>query len=104
MNRLVDAVAPALAVGDAAQRGGREEAERSGDDGRLVGDDVAEEVARDDDAVQGSRVSHHQHRGRVDEVVAELELGELVLHRLGNDAAPEARGCEDVGLVERPDL
>jgi hypothetical protein len=35
-------------------------------------------------------------------VVAELELGELPRHRLGDDATPEPRGGEDVGLVQAP--
>ena len=36
--------------------------------------------------------------------MADLQLGELPRHRLGDDAAPEARGGEHVGLVEAPHL
>lgn len=103
MNRLVNTVALALAV----RRGGEgctgQETERARDDGGFVGDDVAEQVARDDDTIQSARVLDHQHSSRVDEVVAELELRELLLHDLRDSLAPQPAGGHDVGLVERPD-
>lgn len=101
---LVDPVAQAFAVGHAAQARRGQETQASRDHARLVGDDVAEQVARDDDAVQSPRVLHHQHRRAVDEVVAKLQLRELLLHDLGDDASPQATRREHVGLVQTPHL
>lgn len=103
MDGLVDAVALALAVGDAAQAGTGEQTDAAGDNTGLVGDDVAEQVARDDDAVQGAGVLDEDHGGGVDELVLDLELGELPLEQLGDDLAPQAAGGQDVGLVQAPD-
>ena len=103
MNGLVDAVALALSVGRSSKRSAGQEAEGAGDDGSLVGDDVAEQVAGHDDTVEGPRVLDHQHSSRVDQVVAELQLRELLLHDLSHDLAPQSAGGHHVGLVERPD-
>jgi hypothetical protein len=102
VNGLVDAVALALSVGRRGERSAGQEAEGARDDGGLVGDDVAEQVARDDNAVEGTRVLDHQHGGRVDQVVAELQLRELLLHDLSHNLAPQTAGRHHVGLVERP--
>ena len=104
MDGLVDAVALALAVGDAAEGRRGEQADGAGDDRGLVGDDVAEQVAGDDDTVEGAGVLDQQHGGAVDQLVLELQLGELPADDLGDGLAPEARGGEHVGLVEGPDL
>lgn len=101
---LVNTVALALAVGNAAQAGRREQADGAGDDRGLVRDDVAKEVAGDDDAVKGTGVLDEQHGGAVDELVLELKLGELLADDVGHSLAPEAAGGEHVGLVQRPDL
>lgn len=103
MDGLVDAVALALTVGRCGEGSTGEEAEGAGDDGGLVGDDVAEQVAGDNHTVESAGVLHHQHGGGVDEVVAELQLGELLLHDLSHGLAPQTAGGHDVGLVERPD-
>lgn len=100
---LVNSVAPALAVGDTAQARAGAEADTAGDDAGLVADDVAEQVAGDDDAVETAGVLDHDHGGAVDELVVEGELGELVGHDLGEDLTPETAGGENVGLVETPD-
>lgn len=99
---LVDTVA-AAAVWDAAEGSRGEKADGARDDGRLVGDDVTKQVASDNDAVQGTRVLDHQHGGRVDKVVANLQLRELVRHDLSHDLAPQTRRRQHVCLVERPD-
>lgn len=100
---LVDAVDLGLAIGDGADTGAGKETQAAGDDAGLVGDDVAKEVAGDDDAVEGLGVLDHQHGGRVDEMVAKLELRELLLHDLSKDLPPQTAGRQDVGLVKTPD-
>ena len=104
MNGFVDPIHKGLAVGHSAQARARQEAEAPRDDRGLVGDDVAEEVAGHDDAVQAPRVLHHDHGGRVDKLVLELELGELGRHNLIHDLLPQPAGGQHVGLVQRPDL
>lgn len=101
MNRLVDTIA-ARAIWDTAQRRGREKTDGTGDDGCLVGDDVTEEVAGDNDTVERTRVLNHQHGCRVNEVVSELELRELLLHHLRHNLTPQPRRGKHVRLVERP--
>lgn len=100
---LVDAVALALAIRDTAQTGAGQQTQAAGDDGSLVGDDVAEEVAGNNNTVQGARVLDHDHGGTVNKLVAELELGELLLHDLGDYLSPQSAGGEHVGLVQTPD-
>ncbi len=104
MDRLIDAVALALAIWDAAQARARQQPDAPGDDGGLVADDVAEQVAGHDDAVQGARVLDHEHGGAVDELVVQLQLRELLLKHLGHDLPPQAAGRQHVGLVQAPDL
>lgn len=99
---LVDAVALALAVGDAAQGGTGQQANAAGDDAGLVADNVTKQVAGNDDAVEGAGVLDHEHGGGVNQVVAELDLGELLGENLGDDLAPQAGGGQDVGLVQAP--
>src|SRR5699024_9260437 len=63
-----------LAAGvDVAARG---QTDATGDGGSDIGDDVAEEVVRDDD-VEARRVGRHEDRGGVDVLVGGLDLGEL---------------------------
>lgn len=102
MDRLVDAVAAALAIGDPAQTCAGQQSDAARDNTGLVADDITEEVARDDDAIERARLLHQQHGGAVDQVVADLELGELVGDDVGDGLAPQPRCCEHVGLVQRP--
>ena len=104
MDRFVNAVALALTVGQTAQAGAGEEADAAGNNGGLVADDVAKQVAGDDDAVKGAGVLDHDHGSAVDELVGELELGELVGKDLGDDLAPKAAGGQHVGLIQAPHL
>lgn len=100
---LVNAIALALSVWNAAQRCRGQQTQRARDNTGFVGDDVAKQVAGNDDAVEGSGVLDHDHGSRVDQLVAELELGELLLHNLRHDLPPQSRGGENIGLVQRPD-
>ena len=104
MNRLIDAVALAIAVRDAAQAGTGQQTDAARDDGSLVADDVTEQVAGNDDTVQGTRVLDHDHRRAVDQLVLQLQLGELLLEYFSDDLPPQAAGREHVGLVQAPDL
>lgn len=102
MNRLVDTVDTALAIGDTAQTGRREQTQRAGDDTSFVANDITKEVARDHDTVQLARVFDHQHSSRVNEVVTDADLGVFLLHDLGDNLTPETTGSEDIGLVQAP--
>lgn len=103
MDRLVNTVHLALAIGNAAQTGRGQQTQRAGNNTRFVADDITEQVASDDDAVQLARVLDHDHSSGVNQLVADLELRELLLHDLGDDLAPKTAGSQDVGLVETPD-
>lgn len=103
MNGLVDSIALALAVRDTAERSRRQETERSRNDTGLVGNNVAEQVASDNDTVECCGVLDHDHGGGINKLVAELELRVIPLHDLGDNLPPQSASGENVGLVERPD-
>jgi hypothetical protein len=104
VNRLINAVAPALAIRDAPQTGTGQQADAARNHRRLVADDVAEQVAREDNTIKRARVLDHDHGGAVDQLMAQLELRELLGKHLGHDLAPEAARGQHVGLVQAPDL
>lgn len=102
MDRLVDTVDTALAIGDTAQTGTGQETQGTGDNTSLITDDITEQVASNDDTVQLAGVLDHKHSSGVNQVVTNLELGELLSHNLSDDLAPETAGSQDVGLVQTP--
>ncbi len=104
MDRLVDAVALALAIGNTAETGTGKQTNATGDDTGLVGDDVTKQVASDNDTVEESGLLDHDHGSAVNELMLNSEVGELVGKSLSHDLAPETAGGEDIGLVKRPDL
>src|SRR5690349_18180494 len=81
-----------------AERRRRQQPQAPREDRRLVRQDVAEEVLRDDD-VEPGRALHEQHRARIHELVVDLDVRELGLEVL-DDLPPEPRGRDDVGLVD----
>ena len=75
----------------------REHAHGAGQDGRLVGEDVAEGVLGDD-GVEVRRLVDESHGAVVHEDVLEGHL-RIVLAHAGDHLAPELRDHKDVGLV-----
>ena len=101
--RLVEALhlarpAPSVLAGEPGETGGRQHAERSGEDGGLVRDDVAEHVLHDHH-VETRGACDEDHRAGVDQLVLELDV-RVVLRDLDGDLAPEAGRLEDVRLVD----
>jgi hypothetical protein len=64
---------------------------------------VTEQVFRDDDAVQLSRVGDHDHRGGVHQMMVERQLRVLLFHQGRHGLPPETGRGQDVGLVDRVD-
>lgn len=64
---------------------------------------IAEQILRQHHAVELSRIGDEDHRGRVDELVVELELRVFAFQRLGHDLPPQTGAREHVGLVDRVD-
>ncbi len=79
------------------EAGRGQHAEGAGDLGGLVGQDVAEHVAGDDD-VEATRVPNQEHRAGVHQLVSELDVG-IVRCDAVDDLQPQLRNLEDVGLV-----
>lgn len=104
MDRLVDAVALALAIRKTTQTGTGQQANAARNDTRLITDDVAKQVAGHDNAVKGPGALDHQHSGRVNQLVLQLQLRELVLEEIGDRLPPQTARSQHVGLVETPDL
>jgi len=98
---LVEAVALAFAVRQARQARRRKQSQRTGDDGRFIGQDIAEHVLSQNDTVQLARIGDHDHRGRVNEtmVYGNPLRGELRIDRVLNDLPPEPGSGEHIGLV-----
>lgn len=103
VNRLIDTVDLVLAIGDTAQTGRGQQTQRARDDTGLITDDIAEQVARNDNTVQLAGVLDHEHGCGVDQVVSELQLRELLLQDFSHGLAPQTTRCQDVGLVQTPD-
>lgn len=61
---------------------------------------ITEHVLGQQDTVQLPRVRNHDHSGRVDQLVFELELRVFLRHELCHRLSPESRCGEDVGLVD----
>src|SRR6266545_4459509 len=75
----------------------RQHAHGAGQDGGLVGQDVAEGVLGHD-GVEVRRLVHERHRAVVHEHVLELHLG-IVLRHARDHLAPQLRHYEHIGLV-----
>jgi len=86
-----------------AERGGGQHAERTADDGHLVGEDVAKHVFGHED-VELVGIARELHRGVVDIHVAQREVGRVGGAIFGDRLAPEHRGLEDVGFVHGAEL
>ena len=80
----------------------RQQSERAGEHGRLVTEDVAEEVLGDHD-VDRRRLAHHAHREGVDELVRERHR-RILGRESGHHLAPELAGDEHVRLVDGDEL
>ena len=80
------------------ERSRRQHADRPGQHGRFVGQDVAEHVAGHDD-VKLLRRFHQLHGGVVHIHVIELHVGVLRMH-FGDDVLPKLEGLKHVGLVD----
>ncbi len=94
--RAVDRLVEAEPAG--AEAGGRQHAERAGDHGGLVRQDVSEEVLGHDH-VEATRLLHEQHGARVDQLVRERHV-RVVLRHLFHDLDPELRHLQHVLLVD----
>jgi len=103
VDRFINDIALPLAIRDAPEARAGPQPNAARDDTCLVADDIAEQIASDDDAVESAWVLDHEHGGRVDELVLDFQLGELLSEDVVDDAALQAAGSEDVGLVERRD-
>lgn len=104
MNRLVDTVALALAIGETTQTGTGQQADTARNDTGLVADDIAKEVARHDNTVECAGALDHQHSRRVDQLMLQLQLRELILEQLRDSLPPQTTRSKHVCLVQTPDL
>ena len=95
MDRFVEA-------GHFADGSRRHHADGTAEDGRFVAEDVAEEVARDDD-VELFRIEGQLHGAVIDVEMIQVDIG-IVLGDVDDRAAPQAGRSQDVGLVDGRDL
>lgn len=102
MDRLVDTIDLGLAIRHSSQTGTGEQAQRTGDNTGFVRDDVSKQIARNHNSIQLTRVLDHEHSRRIDQMVAQLQLRELVGHDLCDNFPPQSAGCEHIGLVQTP--
>uniref|UniRef100_A0A914Y8I1 Uncharacterized protein n=1 Tax=Panagrolaimus superbus TaxID=310955 RepID=A0A914Y8I1_9BILA len=93
MDRLVDADRTGF-----AERGRGQQAQRAGQHRRLIGEDVAEHVLGDDHVVL-ARLGQQVHRHRIDQLVFQCHVRELLAPDACRHVTPQARGFQHVGLV-----
>ncbi len=99
MHRLVKRAAAAIRV-RRAERGRGQHAERARRHGRLVGQDVAEQIVGDDH-VELLRRAHELHGAIVGEDVLELHVGIAFLVHARDDLVPQHAGLHDVTFLGR---
>lgn len=102
MNRLVDTVHLALSIGNATQTGTGKQAQRTRDNTGFITDNVTKQVTRDNNPIQFLRVLDHNHRRRVNQLMPDLHLRELLRHHLRHRLPPQPTRREHVGLVQAP--
>lgn len=102
MNGLIDTVNTVLAIGNTAQTGTRQQTQGTRNNTSLIGDNITEQVASNNNTIQLAGVLNHKHSSRVNKMVPDLDLRELLLHNLRNNLAPQTAGSEDISLVQGP--
>ena len=93
----MDGLIQALLV--AIERGAGQHTNRSGTHARLIGQDIAKQIAGDDH-VKLAGVAHQLHRAIVDIHMAERDL-RIFGMGFNHHIAPQLRGFEHIGLVHR---
>ena len=81
----------------------RKETKGARNDRRFVADDVAEQVARDDNTIQRSGILYHQHRRAINQMMSQLQLRELFAHHIRDSLTPQPRRRHHIGLIQAPD-
>lgn len=102
VNRLVDTVNLALPIGNTTQTGTRKQTQRTRDNTRLVTDNITKQVASNNNTIQLPRVLDHNHSRRVNKLVPNLHLRELLLENLRHNLTPQPTRRENIGLVQTP--
>ena len=102
VNRLVDTIHLALTIGNTTQTSTRKKTQRPRDNTSLVTNDITKQVTGDDNPVQLARVLNHNHSRRVNQLVPDLHLRELLSHHLCHSLPPQPTRREDVSLVQTP--
>ena len=82
--------------------GAGQHADGAGEDGAFVGEDVAEHVFGNHD-VEALRIQNKLHGGVIDQKVVQFDV-RVIFRHFDNDSAPELRGFEDVGFIDRGEL
>ena len=102
VNRLVDTIHLALTIGNTTQTSTGQKTQRPRDNTSLVTNDITKQVTGDDNPVQLARVLNHNHSRRVNQLMPDLHLRELLSHHLRHNLPPQPTRREDVGLVQTP--
>lgn len=102
MDGLVDTVDLGLAIRHTSHTSTGEETQGTRDDTSFIANDITEQVAGDNDTVKLAGVLNHDHGSRVDKLVVDLHLRELLGHNLSDDLAPQTASSKHVGLVQAP--
>lgn len=104
MNRLIDAIALPLPIRNTTQAGTRQQSNATRNNRRLVADNVAKQVTRDNHTVQRPRILHHQHSRAINKLMRNLKLGKLLGKDLGNNLPPQPAGSQHIRLIQTPHL
>lgn len=102
MNRLINTINATLPIGNTTQTSTRQQTQRTRDNTSLITNDITEQVTRNNNAVQLTGVLNHNHSSRVNQLVLNLQLRELLRHDLSDGLSPQTTRSQHIGLIQTP--
>lgn len=102
VNRLINPINRPLPIRNPTQTSTGQKPQRTRNNTSLVTNNIPKQVTRDDNPIQLLRILNHDHRRRVDQLMPDLQLRELLRHHLRHRLPPQPAGREHVGLVKTP--
>jgi hypothetical protein len=104
MNWLVYSIDSSLSVGQCRQACTRQQTQASWNNTCFIRNDIAKQVACDNDSIQRRWILDHDHCRRIDQLMLILELWEFICHDVCDCLAPQSACRQYVGLVQTPHL
>lgn len=102
MNRLINPITLPLPIRNSTQARTWQKTNRSRNHARLITNYISKKITRNDDPIQRLRVPYHKHSRRVNQMMSELQLRELLLHNLREHLPPQPTRRQHIRLIQTP--